>query len=138
LPGRVLSRKGKTDEAVIENFGFGTKDFTFLRAKVWRLVAIELDARAKLRQLDLLQPPSVYLDIQPKEDSEGGVTFDVYGSTGAFDHGLGPGPGGRGRAENGNEQEKKRTETASGAHRPKVRNSAGSVKFPTAFGSMSA
>jgi hypothetical protein len=58
------SREPEVNATVFVNFEFGTEDLAFIGTDVGRSIAVELDALAKVYELELVKPASMNLDVQ--------------------------------------------------------------------------
>jgi hypothetical protein len=56
------------NEAVLADLGLRAEDLSFLRAKVRRPSAIELDTCAESRELNLVQPSRLHVDVESKRN----------------------------------------------------------------------
>ena len=82
--------KRQADRAVLLHLRLRAEDLAFLGAEVRRLVPIELEAGPEAGKLHLVQPAGVHLDVEPQQDAQGCVAFDIDGGSRALDHRTSP------------------------------------------------
>ncbi len=83
-------RKRQLYPAVVEDLCLWAKDLSFFGTKVWRPIAVELDAVSEVDELELVQPAGVHLDVQAEKHAQRRVALDIHRGARAFDHGTGP------------------------------------------------
>ena len=81
--------------------GLGANDLSLLGPKIGWAVTVELDARTQVYELHLVEPARVHLDVEPEQDVEGGVGFDLDGRARAVHDRACPCAGGCGCAQDG-------------------------------------